>query len=345
MSKVKLTLATTEKTIANKDKEFEIDLPEGANLDDATNWLMYWLSTELKVENIWQGYLNKLPDPQSVEVSEINVRTTLSSLPAAYYNDMNAAKAWLETYNQLLAARTHLARARAYKAIEQEYSNNEMHVLHERKMAEFHHAVRNIKKIEDMMIRLIFEALGASLKNIKKLPKPTFLSALISKVLRFLKIKSDLGTALSYEVVDTSKDEWERNLSLDKVKPALKQREINDQLKNMDDAEYTELRNIVGAMNHGANKKLWDFWQYRHKLEHRMPQSVDYVYLYPSFEDRPQPLIQGGKQVGMLGFIGSMPINTDWVFTDLYETTVVAYEHYLNLLERLDKLPTFRRPK
>lgn len=341
MGKIQLTLAAKGNAIVNKDQEFEIDLPEAADLDYAANWLMYWLSTELKVENIWQDYLNRLPNPKSIEVEEIKVRTTLSS---KYYDDMNAAMAWLETYNQLLAARTHLARARAYKTIEAEYDGNQMHAIHERKMTEFHHAVRNIKKIEDMMIRLVFESLGASLKDVKRQSQPFFLTW-ISKVLRFLKVNSNLDADLPFEVVDRSRDEWERNLSLDKVKPALKQRGINDRLKNMDDAEYIELRSIVGALNHRANQKLWDFWQYRHKLEHRLPQSVDYAYLYLSFEDRPQPLLVNGKRVGLIGYIGSTPINSDWTFTDLYETTVAVYKYYLNLLERLDKLPTFSRPK
>lgn len=320
MGKVNLTIEAKGDGIPDQKQEFNLELPEGANHGYAAKWLMYWLSTEFKVEDTWLNYLNKLPDPKLVEVSEINVRTNLSSGPSAYYDSMNTGKAWLEAYNQLLSARTHLARARAYKAVEAEYSKNEMHVLHERKMAEFHHAVRNIKKIEDMMLRLIFEALGTSLKDV------------------------DRETGQPFEIVDTTKDEWERKLTLDKVRPALKQRDINGRLKSMDDAEYNELRNIVGALNHRANQKLWDFWQYRHKLEHRMPQSVDYAYLYPSFEGRPEPLIEDGKQVGMISYMGSLPTKAEWSFEDLYDTTVSVYKHYLSLLSRLDKLPTFARP-
>lgn len=108
--------------------------------------------------------------------------------------------------------------------------------------------------------------------------------------------------------------------------------------------EYGELRSIVSAMNHRATQQMYRFWEYRHRLEHRMPQSVDYAELYPSFEDRPEQVEMDGRTVAT-GFIGSLPTTPDWSFEDLYQTTVSVYNYYLNLLERLDKLPTFGRPK
>ena len=321
MAELTIKLQIQDDDILGKVEEHRTNLPGDANVEYAANWLMYWLSSELKVENTWLDYLQKLPDPRSVEVDVLKVRFDLTGGAEPYYDRMNSGKAWFEAYNQLLAARNHLARARAYKALEPEHPTNEMHVLHERKMGEFHHAVRNIKKIEDMILRLVFEALGASLKDV------------------------DHKTGQPAEIVDVSSDEWERKLTLDKVKPALKQREINARLKAMSEVEYQELRAIVSALNHRATKKLWDFWQYRHRLEHRMPQSVDYAYLYPMYEDRPKPVAQDQGRRVMVGSIGSMPTKPERSFEELYEIAKSVYQYYVSLLERLDKLPTFSRPK
>src|SRR5262249_37792295 len=149
------------------------------------------------------------------------------------------------------------------------------------------------KKLEDMILRLIFEGLGASLEGI-----------------------------------DTSTDEWERQLTLEKVKDGLKAREGNQTLKNMSETDYSELRNIRSSMSHGSNQNLAKFWQYRHALEHRMPQSVDFIELYATLESRPEPIMKDGKAIGIRGFIGSRPINPDWRFDDLYNTTVAVYKHY-----------------
>jgi hypothetical protein len=321
MAELTIKLQIQGDDIVEKVEEHRTTLPADANVEYAANWLMYWLSTELKVENTWQGYLQKLPDPGILEIDVLKVRFDLAGGAKPYYDRMNSGKAWFEAYNQLLAARNHLARARAYKALESEHPKNEMHVLHERKMDEFHHAVRNIKKIEDMTLRLVFEALGASLKDV------------------------DYKTGQPTEIVDVSIDEWERKLTLDKVRPALKQREMNERLKAMNDVEYQELRAIVSALNHRATQKLWDFWQYRHRLEHRMPQSVDYAYLYPMYEDRPKPVAQCKGRTVMVGSIGSMPTEPERSFEELYEIAKTVYQYYVRLLERLDKLPTFSRPK
>lgn len=97
-------------------------------------------------------------------------------------------------------------------------------------------------------------------------------------------------------------------------------------------------------MSHGSDPNLYKFWQYRHALEHRMPLSVDFVELYSAFEPRPESIEVHGKAVGVRAYIGSRPIHPDWQFGDLYDTTVSTYQHYLNLLERLNKLPIFKRP-
>jgi hypothetical protein len=298
-----------------RKSSFAYDLPDGETADYALQWFSYYLSTEAQVESKWNEFLNKLPDPSSLCSGN---STTIKIRPEdinSYYDASKRGWAWLEICNLLRSARIYLARARAYKEFEPAYSgkpgkeNEVLYTTHLRKMSEFHLAVKNIKKLEDMILRLIFEGVGASLEGI-----------------------------------DTSQYEWERQLTLEKIKDGLRKRDINERLKNMPDDEYKELRSIRSAMSHGSSRNLHRFWQYRHALEHRMPQSVDYVEIYPAFESRPEPIEKDGKVIGEQGFIGSQPINPDWRFKDLYNTTVAVYRHYLKLLERLNKLSTFKRP-
>jgi len=299
-----------------RKSKFVYDLPEGGTADRAIQWFSYYLSTDAQVETIRNEFLSKLPDPSTLCFSNsIRVTTRLGSDMSSYYDATNRGWAWLEICNLLWGARICLARARGYKKVEPAHTgrpgkeNEVLYTLHLRKMDEFHLAVNNIKKLEDMILRLIFEALGAALEGI-----------------------------------DTSKDEWERKLTLERIKDCLKQRDANEKLKNMPDDEYEELKNILRAMSHGSNQNLSKFWLYRHALEHRVPQSVDYVESYAAFESRPKPLVKDGKVIGMQGFIGAQPVNPDWKFEDLYDITVTVYKHYLTLIVRLSKLPIFKRP-
>jgi hypothetical protein len=297
-----------------RKSKYVYDLPEGGTPDRNLQWFSYYISTEAQVESRWHEFLNKLPDPSGLcSSSSTNITIALGPNIGTYYDASNRNSVWVEICNLLSSARIYLARSRAYKEFEPEHSgkpgkeNDVLYTIHLRKMDEFHLAVKNIKKLEDMILRLIFEALGASLEGI-----------------------------------DTSRDEWERQLTLERIKDGLKQRDTNEKLKNMPDDEYNELRSIRSAMSHGANQNLNRFWQYRHALEHRMPLSVDYVELYQSLEDRPEPIIVAGKIVGRQGFIGSRPINPDWRFEELHDTAVAVYDQYLKLLKRLNELPTFR---
>lgn len=156
------------------------------------------------------------------------------------------------------------------------------------------------------------------------------------------------GLGASLEGIDTSKDEWERQLKLDDFKEALKENrkgKSNRKLKTMADSEYNELRKTVGALSHKTNPNLKAFWQYRHSLEHRMSQSVDYGEFYPVFETRPIQVQNEGEVDRTVYSFGSQPRSASWCFDKLYKTTVAVYGYYLNQLKRLASLPTFKPPK
>src|SRR5262249_4908044 len=161
------------------------------------------------VEARWSEYLVKIPDPGALcSSSSSTITTSLGPEIGSYYDAANCAWIWTEICNLLSSARIYLALARAYKEFEPAHSgkpgkeNEVLYIMHLRKMDELHLAVKNIKKLEDMILRLIFEGLGASLEGI-----------------------------------DTSTDEWERQLTLEKVKDGLKAREGNQTLKNMSETD------------------------------------------------------------------------------------------------------------
>jgi hypothetical protein len=304
--KLILQIEITSSDEKERKREYQYDLPDGGTADSAFNWFTEYMDNEARVEIILNDFKTRLPDPKSLDMETIKITVPLQVDMTPYFDIKNRVIAWLELYNLLLSAREHLAQSRAYKEVEPAYSgkpgreNDLAYKMHLRKMDEFHHAVRDTKKIEDTILRLIYEALSTSLSGIKKL------------------------------------DNGEPYLTFANVTKGLKNRESNERLRNVPDSEYNELMSIIDAMS-TEQGGMASFRNYRNALEHREPESVDYPEQFAAYEQRTQP----GQAVG---FIGSMPTNAKWRFEDLYDTAVAVYQHYLDLLERLDKLPTFRRP-
>lgn len=301
--------------------EYSYDLPEATEADADLEWFSYYLSTEAQVESVAGQFSVLIPDPNVLYAdSRSEIHLDLRRDMNAYYDAMNSA--WLrdEIFSLLSGARGYLARSRAYHELQPPYSgkrgreNDVLYKIHLRKMDDFHLAVKNIKKLEDMILQLVFEALGGSLEGI-----------------------------------DKSNDEWERQLTLDYFRELLKNKDANDKLKAMSDDEYNKLREIIGAMKHGKKKSkgikknMYDFWQYRHALEHRLPKSVDLPELYTFREERPKVIEKKDKITVVQGFIGSLPVEANWNFLDLYNTTVEVYRHYLNLIVALLGLPTIKQ--
>lgn len=239
-----------------RKREFIYDLGEDGTADRALEWFAEYFDFEAKVEIILNDFKSKLPDPGSLN-GERKIRATVAHDMTPYYDSKNTFIAWMEIQNILLSAREHLAQSRAYKALEPTYSgksgpeNHQVYIVHLRKMDEFNQAVMDIKKLEDMVLRLIFESLSASLEGVRSTDGQPY-------------------------------------LKLDRVCSVLKKRDSNAKLKSMSDAEYGELTSIVDAMT-TKEGPMEVFRRYRNALVHREPESVDYPEQFPAFEARPEP--------------------------------------------------------
>ena len=261
--------------------EYTVDAADTGGATPDYNWIPFHLEVETRVEAVWYKFL---PD-----ISEHSSLTGYKS-----FQESEGAWVWFEIGNMLAEARIKLLRARGYKEVEGAYTagagqaGNRLRIAHLRKMDEFHGALKAIKKLEDLILRLIFEGAGRSLEGI-----------------------------------DMTKRQWERQLTLNNVKKAVNNRTSNAVLIAMPDAEYDELVRILTSMEHNGSPEMDAFWTYRHALEHRMPQSVDYREMYPYWRPGANP---------------------DWQFLDLFNATVQVYEHYYGLLDALAKLPISNHP-
>jgi hypothetical protein len=255
--------------------KFSVEMAETGNADTNDQWIPLHLEIETRVESVWYLFLPEIADHSSL--------TNYNS-----FQESAEAWVWFEIGNMLAETRTTLARARGYKEVERFYSDQKQKLVHLRKMDEFHKALRDIKKLEDLILRLIFEGTGRSLGNIS-----------------------------------IAKPEWERSLTLDRVKKGVADRINNAVLTAMPDTEYDVFVKILNKMAHNFSPELTDFWNYRHTLEHRMPQSVDYAEFYSYWKPGLSP---------------------DWQFLDLFNATVKVYEHYYNLLEQLAQLAISNHP-
>jgi hypothetical protein len=218
---------------------------EGEDTGDAPvnyQWIPIHLEIETRVESTWYRFL-----PDIIDHSPL---TDYDS-----FRESEEAWVWFEIANMLAEAKTKLLRARGYKEVENSYSNGEIvKIVHLYKMGEFHEALKAIKKLEDLILRLIFEGTGRSFANI-----------------------------------NTARRQWERDLTLNRITAGVADRANNAVLTAMSDDEYDELVRILDEMEHNFSPEMDAFWTYRHALEHRMPQSVDDRRFYPYWREGLNP--------------------------------------------------------
>ncbi len=229
--------------------EFSVEMADTGEAVTNDQWIPLHLEIETRIESIWYKFL---PD-------------ILDFSPLTNYREFKESEEfwiWFEMGNMLGDARTKLLRARGYKEVEKYYLDTErpqqiLRIIHFRMMDEFHGALKAIKKLEDLIARLIFEAADRSFDSIK-----------------------------------TTRKEWERQLTLKNIKAGVEDRGKNAVLSAMPDPEYRELEEIVNEMRRDVFPEMEAFWEYRHALEHRMPLSVDYREIYPYYK----PLLEADWQ-------------------------------------------------
>ncbi len=271
------------------------------------------LLAELRKELQWHAFHSELP---AVDEFMGGVRQTFRAedfITGAYFDRQNTHWVWFEIGNTLLEIKVLLAQAKAYKSLEPVKSidpagNNYLYNLHFLKMEKFNLAVFYLAKIEDLVFRLLFENLGASLVP-----------------------------------VDINEPGWERALTWKNIRVGLgrKARETNSAVAGLTDDEYRRLRRILARFRRPLFVRR--FLEYRHRLTHRLKPSVDYAELSTHLENRVgRPLHdEEGREKGRSWGIGGRPTEPEFRFNELYGLAVNALQHYIALLGKLKAIPRF----
>jgi hypothetical protein len=260
---------------------------------------------ELSVNANWQ----KLPDFSDLVPTEVRHSFRLEDFfSGRYFNRMNTSWLWLEIGRTLLRTKALLAEAKSYRDLEKGHKgpvteNRALYSIHRRKLRAFDLAVYGLCKVEDLMLRLLFEALGASIPA----------------------------------GVDMSSPGWERSLTWENFKRSLKERrgELQDQ-------EYKELRRLLAKFrSHSYERRLVGYRdRLTHRptpsvdypeLSAPMEDRVGVRISDPEHR-------RFGTQWTVRNPIPSKP---DYTFDELYKWAVGTLSHHVELLRHLKDMPRF----
>ncbi len=229
-----------------------------------------------------------------------------------YFDWRNTHHAWLEIHNLLISTKYNLVESRAYKALEglPGESANDLkipYLLHIKKMDCFKLATLNMVRIEDLLLLLIFENLGASLIS-----------------------------------VDFEKHDWQKHITWKNLRDALKkQRQTHEHLKALSQNDYDSLMRILEEFKNPQFVNA--FVEFRDRMTHRFSPSVDYAQMYFSPEKRTAKVVKNASgQMSKEYRIFGTPQKPNYEFLKLYELATKTFAHWVALLGRLRAIPRFR---
>lgn len=217
----------------------------------------------------------------------------------------NVNKLLLEIENLLRGSGLNFAASRIIKDIEAEYNDttpearNSRHALHLDKMERFYLAVFELARVEDLVVRLLFEFFGDD-----------------------------------FIAVDRSKKDWEKKLNWDAMKDALNKRgkpekQPHPRLEAMPDEIYEQL---MGQIRGYKTPQLLALKEFRDKRTHRIIPTVDYPELGAVLSEAKK------VGDATLGLVGVSQISPEHEFLELYETAKVVYKQLLDMMLRINKL-------
>lgn len=293
------------------------------------------LALELRKEFLVGQYHDELPDLSALKAKVSQTFSLDDIATGAYFDRRNTRWVWFEIEKNLILVEFLLAEARAYKAVEPPRDqsverNNDLYLVHSKKMERFNLATFYLAKIEDLVVRLVFENVGASLVPI-----------------------------------DFNDPDWERHLTWNRLKEGLKQHPANVQnrhwgvrfvtwakrklgrsagnphLEALTEREYRELTETLGQFR--SPQFVQKFVGYRNRLAHRITPSVDYAEMYTYLEDRRGKVHKNpaGAVKSVVWAIGGRPKGAEYSFLDLYAVAVSTLEHWVSLLAQLKSVPRF----
>jgi len=266
---------------------------------------------EIEKEIWFADFYEQLSDPSTLSIYARRPITFESVMSGQMEADSNMQQVWYEITNTLFGARYLLAQSRGYKEVEQRlpnprpgYPGSDILNMHISKMNSFEAAVYRLAKIEDLFLLLLFVSFGCSLVE-----------------------------------VNMDEEDWQKRLSWKSVKEGLKRRTpaivSNKYLNGLSDDDYKLIMTVFNKFKNPP--EVNEILEYRHATTHRIPPAVDYhgfngVLKFVKPEDR------SGKPVSDLL---TRTYKVDHEFLALYAKAVKVYEHYIQVLTQLKKVPQF----
>jgi len=246
-------------------------------------------------------HLADFPDVSPLSMVSSTLDLT-NPIEAIHLNNVN--ELWLEVHNLMLGARLNFATARMLKQLEDEYpgpTDFDLNVrldLHLEKMERFHLATYEMARIEDLIVRLIYEYFGD----------------------QFIE-------------VDPSQDDWEKKLTWDRMKEALNKRgkpekNPHPKLEAMNDEIYGKLMEVIRSYRSPA---VLELTRYRDKRTHRVSPSVDHPELAVD-------VFSAGASCGGPMLLFGQRTEPEYQFLDLYRQAKAVYSQLLAVLLKLNEI-------
>jgi hypothetical protein len=297
MPKLKVTI-TNEAGL--KTGEYTIDCATRPGLDVERYDTLYTINL-IRSAAERHDHLGDFPDvpPLSMVSSTFDL---MNPMDAIHLNNVN--EIWMEIHNLMLGARLNFASARILKQLEDEqpgptdFDLNVRLDLHLEKMERFHLATYEMARIEDLIVRLVYEYFGG----------------------QFIE-------------VDQSQGDWEKRLTWDRMKDALNKRgkpekNPHPKLEAMSEETYQQLMAIMRSYR---SAEVVGLSRYRDKRTHRVTPSVDHPVLTVD-------VFSGNEASGgSLPFLGQRN-EPEYQFLELYRQAKAVYSQLLRVLLRLNEI-------
>jgi hypothetical protein len=245
-------------------------------------------------------YLDDFVELSPLSMASVAVYMT-DPVRVMHLNNVN--ELWFEIENLMRSARLNFASSRMLKQLEDEQvGNTDLAInarfdLHLDKMEKFHQAVFEMIRVEDLIVRLVFEFFGD----------------------QFIR-------------VDTSKPDWEKKLTWDRMKVELNKRgkphkNPHPALEAMGETEYQTLMHLVRSYR---CSEVLALTKYRDIRTHRVSPSVDHPELAVTLKSE--------TGVGVGASAQKLQCQPEYRFLDLYEQATKVYRHLAKVLLRLNEI-------
>ena len=284
-------------TSLKRSISFDGDLPPGGD-----SVLLSELVFDLQADLLMGKHVAALPLGNFVENS---TKTFSTSHLSALVQSWNSDGVWLELHNSYLQALNSLARAKSYRDVEPNDTPDvkKGYYCHFEKMTALNYGTLIMVKIQDLVVRLLFETFGTNLIT-----------------------------------VDQTDPEWPKELSMSKAKTGLARLHASGQLEL---AEKDAILAALETPNQASGKDL--VIKYRNAVAHRVTPSVDYPEFSQVLQPQAgTPLLDSnGNQVSVSYAIGPIAAYPDFTFDELYAAIVEYLGYVSSMLKQLKALPRF----